>query len=657
MSWVFLCVTLLAPPVAAQPAQGCRVAPLSNAVDFHIDLGQFACAFSDDSRTLTLQEILAGRDDVQFDPVLGGLVDFGFGSARYWVRVEMQNTSAEVGTWWVTHDIPMADQLRVTRIDDTDTRDLLTLTNQDPFSARPIAHRHLVSEIILEPLQTTTLMINYTSGQATEMPFVAETPAHFFQRSQTETIQIVALTALVLGMGLISTIYLYGLQGRSALVYGTYVVASAALLVHLESYTFQYIWPNAPGINQFALPIIASLSIALGTFFVDMFTKAAVHHPRLHVTAYVLIAMMAFLAALTPFLLSTIWFKLIFFAVAIGSTTMQVVLAIASVRRGQSGAIFLVLGFGALAAAISFGVLGYLTEGLFEQEVAGFAIRVGFLLEGLAFSAAIAQRVRATRRERDTALGAQLRMSEERLNLSEALRRAEVDRQRSADAAMRSQQALADTAHDIQQPLASLQMALSGDPDAHDHVAGSLQYLEEIVRAGLESNFVPLGTGNADPPSLNARERFSANIILKNIEVMFSPEAKGKGISLTVSDCASHIVADPLSLMRVLGNLVSNALQHGNPSRVVIGCRRRVDGLRFEVHDDGQGMSEVELKRLLQRDEKGTSSRGHGLGLSIISNLARENGFNFDISSRLGCGTIARVCVRNTTNTIASEAV
>ncbi|WP_163026025.1 sensor histidine kinase [Chachezhania antarctica] len=361
--------------------------------------------------------------------------------------------------------------------------------------------------------------------------------------------------------------------------------------------------------------------------------------------AVALIAILAALAFLSPLLLHTLWFKLTVLVVICLGTTAQVVLAVAALRRGQSGSVFLVLGFGALAISITFGALGYMTEGLFEQELAGRAIRLGFLFEAAFFSAAIARRVRAARRERDASLREQLRLSEDRLNLSEALRKAEDDRQRAANAAARSQEALASTVHDIRQPLASLQMALAGGGAVPDRITRSLDYLEDIVRAGLEGYSLPLGTGDADSTAENARERFRAGVVLKNIDAMFAADAVRQGVRLTVVDSSAHLVADPLALMRIMGNLVSNALRRANAERIVVGCRRRPGALCFEVHDNGQGIPAAELDRLHQRGEKGAASDGHGLGMAIIADLARENGLSFDMVSTSGLGTIARVSV------------
>lgn len=639
---------LFAVPASSQDLHNCEVAHLSDAAEFSLDLGAYACAFADESRALTLEDMLAAKADALFQPVPGNLIDFGFGRARYWVRVRLESTSTDPGQWWVTHDIPVAKLVQVYLVPDgapEAVQTLLTYRATDPFDARPIPHRHLVSEIALAPQAAATLLIAYSADQATEMPLFVESVPAFVSRTQSETLWIVTLTALVLGMGVINTVYLYGLDGRPALAYGSYMLSGVGLLGHFEGYTFQYVWPYAPGFNSIALAVISLMSVALGALFVDRFTETARHAPRLHRAAMATIIGLAALAVLSAVLLSLIWFKFLLLAAVVAGTAMQVVIASAALRRGQAGAGTLLIGFGALGASLLVGVVGYLTEGLFKQELAGVAIRLGFLAEATAFSAAIALRIRAARRERDNSLREQLRLSEERLYLSEALRRAEDDRLEASRAADRSREALASAAHDIRQPLTSLQMALSGQGEQRDSVATSLNYLKEIVRVGLEESKAPLGTGDADPVPHGSRERFRAEIILRNIETMFGAEAADQGTALHVVKCSRELVADPLALMRMVGNLVSNALQHAEPPRVLVGCRRSATGLSLEVHDTGSGLAPEELARVTRRGETGAGSGGHGLGLSIVTDLAAEHGLGFEMQSWPGRGTVARICV------------
>lgn len=651
---VFFAVLLCCAGSGTSAQALCLTAPLSPDNDFRMDLGQAACVFEDDSRALDLGAVTAEQNVARFTPVPGGLIDFGFGDSRFWVRVELQNTGATTGTWWVTHDIPVAESLNVRLLaEDAETvpRMLLSLTDRSPFAARPIAHRHLVSEISLEPSERAILIIDYTSEQATEMPLFIESVPRFFARTQSETVENVALTALVLGMGLISTIYLYGLAGRPGIAYGTYVLSGVALLIHMEGYAFQFVWPNWPALNQVALPVIATLFVALGTYFVSRFVQSERHHPKLHRLALPVIVILTGSSGVSPFLVAYVWFKYVVLIFVLLGTLMQIVLAAAAFWRKQSGAGALLLGFGALACAISFGAVGYLTEGLFEQEMAGHAIRFGFLAEAAAFSAAIALRVRATRQQRDASLKAQLQLSEDQLKLSEALRQAEEDRQEAANAAARSRAALATTAHDMRQPLAALQMALRGGEPEPGQLTRSLGYLEDILDRGLEPDIPPLGAGDADPPAEHQEEQFEARLVLRNLEAMFSAEAAQRGVRLDVVDSSAMLVADPLAVMRILGNLVSNALQHGRASRVLVGCRRSGDGVRFEVHDDGLGLSEDKLSTYLEPGKKGAGSEGQGLGLAIVSELAAKCGMDFTLTSPHGGGTLARIGIRHVLST------
>ena len=646
----------LASTVAAQHA--CPTAMLSPDHSFHMDLGQSACVFADEGQTMSFGDIIAPENAEQFKPVPGGLIDFGFGSSRFWVIVALENSGSTNGTWWVTHDIPVAESLNVRlqrQSQDALAPVLLSLTDRSAFSDRSIAHRHLVSEITLAPSEKATLIIDYTSAQATEMPLFVESVPRFFTRTQAETIENVALTALVLGMGLISTIYLYGLAGRPGIAYGLYVLSGVLLLIHMEGYAFQYIWPNWPALNQVALPIIATLFVALGTNFVSRFVQSERYHPRLNRVAGPLIGILIVISASSPFLVAYDWFKHTVLVCVLLGTLMQVVLAGSAFLRRQPGSGALLLGFGLLAGSISFGAVGYLTEGLFEQEVAGRAIRFGFLAEAAAFSAAIALLVRATRMQRDASLQAQLQLSEDQLKLSEALRLAEEDRQEASQAAARSQAALASAAHDMRQPLAALQMALRGGEPERGQLSSNLGYLEDILQRGLETNIAPAGAGDSDPPTGHQEERFEANLILRNLEAMFATEALQRGIKLTVMDCSEMVVADPLAVMRILGNLVSNAIQHGQPDRILVGCRRCDGGLRFEVYDDGLGVCETKLSSYFAPGNKGANSDGQGLGLAIVTELATDAGMDFTLTSMPGRGTQAKVGVQHPRATAALQ--
>nr|WP_255564438.1 ATP-binding protein [Mameliella sp. CS4] len=91
--------------------------------------------------------------------------------------------------------------------------------------------------------------------------------------------------------------------------------------------------------------------------------------------------------------------------------------------------------------------------------------------------------------------------------------------------------------------------------------------------------------------------------------------------------------------MRILSNLVSNAVKYTRAGRILVGVRRQGDGLVLQVLDTGPGMTEDALARNMKAWQSGTDSKGHGLGLAICHQLARQNGLVLQARSRVGKGT------------------
>lgn len=619
----------------------CPVAELTPDTAFRIDLGPYACVMADDGRALDLPTVMEPETGARFDPVAAGLVDFGFGTARYWVRVKLHNAGDGRGTWWITHDIPMADRARVRMVPGNGgpVQTLLDLSGEAPFFARPVPHRHLVSTVSLGAGETAEIVIDYVTGQGTQMPLAAESVGSFIDRTQGEMAQHLLIIALVLGMGAISTLYFYSLEGPPGLIYGAYVLSVALMLAHMEGYGFQLLYPRAVYFNIHAFPMLGFGSLALGMLFVSRLTRIREHARVLHALVLVSVVLLLLLVVTAPVLLSEAWYKVAGLLIAGMTSVVQVVVIFRAMRRGQSGAWLLLTAFAATSAAIVLVATGYLTEGLFPQELAGSAIRFSFLLEAMAFSGAIALRIREARRARDRSLREQLRLTKESLRLSEAVQKAEAERLDAEEDAQRSRVALSSAAHDIRQPLTSIQMLLAegalGSPD----IAGNITYIEDILRKGLEADAEPLGAGSRDPVIEGAKETFPATLVLRNIATMFESDARQRGVDLRVVPSSADIVADPLSVMRASSNLVSNALKHANATRILIGCRRRNGALTIEVHDDGVGMSDETRMQVSQRGRKGADSDGHGLGLSIIHDLAERQGIVFSLSSKPGRGT------------------
>lgn len=92
---------------------------------------------------------------------------------------------------------------------------------------------------------------------------------------------------------------------------------------------------------------------------------------------------------------------------------------------------------------------------------------------------------------------------------------------------------------------------------------------------------------------------------------------------------AARVCARPNELQRLLLNLASNAIRamkdHGGGS-LRVSTRAERGAIVVRVEDTGPGLPEAVLVRLFQPYVEGGDARGHGLGLYICSEIARENG-------------------------------
>ena len=87
---------------------------------------------------------------------------------------------------------------------------------------------------------------------------------------------------------------------------------------------------------------------------------------------------------------------------------------------------------------------------------------------------------------------------------------------------------------------------------------------------------------------------------------------------ILVEDCSEelHAQADPQLLIRILQNLISNALRYAE-REVRLSLRKEAEAAVIEVEDDGPGIPESDLVNIFERFSKGEGG-GFGLGLSIV---------------------------------------
>lgn len=236
-----------------------------------------------------------------------------------------------------------------------------------------------------------------------------------------------------------------------------------------------------------------------------------------------------------------------------------------------------------------------------------------------------------------------------------AVATAELHRQKDrAELANRTKtQFLAAASHDLRQPLQALGMFSHAlrrrvtDPATVELVEGvgrGVDSLEAVIEALLDISKLDAG---AVTPRF---EEMPLGPLLENLRETFRPAAEVNGLDLAIVPTGAWVRSDPLLLMRILSNLVSNALRYTARGGVVVGCRRHGPLLGIEVWDSGRGIEPEKQQEIFRefiqigRPER-ARDKGLGLGLAIVDRLCQLLEHPIRMRSTLGKGTVFELLV------------
>ncbi len=135
--------------------------------------------------------------------------------------------------------------------------------------------------------------------------------------------------------------------------------------------------------------------------------------------------------------------------------------------------------------------------------------------------------------------------------------------------------------------------------------------------------------------------------VLAEIAHLFELQAAGRGtrFAFVVDGTLPAVVrGDEKRVRQILINLLGNALKFTPQGQVSLRVHYRREMARFEIEDNGPGMSEAELARVFEPFERGSAASGmstgsSGLGLTIARMLTDLMGGEMTVSSAPGVGS------------------
>ncbi len=201
-------------------------------------------------------------------------------------------------------------------------------------------------------------------------------------------------------------------------------------------------------------------------------------------------------------------------------------------------------------------------------------------------------------------------------------------------------------AHDLRTPLTRVRVRLERGRDR----ASSLEELRTVADqaiAGVDQSLTIITAllRIAEIEHSSRLEGFSEIrlvALLREVGDLYDPIAEDKGVDLKIAAAEEATVhGDRDLLFEAVANLVDNAVKFTPAGgRVAIALLAREGQAVIRVSDTGPGIPQAEREAVTKRfyrADKSRSTKGLGLGLSLVAAIVKLHGFRFAIVDGPGC--------------------
>ncbi len=197
-------------------------------------------------------------------------------------------------------------------------------------------------------------------------------------------------------------------------------------------------------------------------------------------------------------------------------------------------------------------------------------------------------------------------------------------------------------AHELRNPLATLAGATSVLEDDLEELPPGARHAAKLLITDC-SRLCRLVDELLEISGLQkGREVVDADLVDLRLAVEAAVALRGYQAKVGVAGDAVEVETDRRRLDRIVGNLVENAVRHGQGAEVRVTVKQIGDGAVIAVSDRGPGIPPDHLPHLFTpfyKAASGSDCGGAGLGLAIAAEHARLLGADIRVVSELGQGS------------------
>ncbi|WP_299203663.1 diguanylate cyclase [uncultured Amphritea sp.] len=362
-----------------------------------VGTGMHVLYLEDTAHAYTLEQVRSEPLASRFAPLPDGKSNFGISHSDFWLRIDVQNRGEKSLLWLLEVVHPHWD--RVTFY--TDGAAVQSGGDHLPFADRAVAAESNLYPVNTPPgaVQQVWIHLSYDLPGLAETQLLLWSPDAFSQHYANRYFIIGSF----IGIGILVVFYnlLIGFSTRMPeyIWYTLYIMAAMMALLSSTGLGYRYLWQGSPWFADFAPIIFSLLTLGLATQFTRCFlnTRESRIIDRLLQSLFLLGGL-----ALLCYLLGWRGYALKFTLLYALLTVLFPLIGVWQYKKGREDARFYVLGWSVWSLAILIAVTRNI--GVIPSDfVTSFSPPLGFCIEGVLLSLALADRINYLTQQKEAA--------------------------------------------------------------------------------------------------------------------------------------------------------------------------------------------------------------------------------------------------------------
>ena len=387
---LYLIFLLAAIQSAAQPAL-----QIHDSIDQQFFIFAAIEYFEDPAGDITITDVAAGKYDHLFTPSPLYNPTNTNKSSAYWHRIKVKHNSASQKSWFIEFFDQTIDQIDFYTPLANGSFKKDVYGDRLPFHSRVLKHKNFIVSLDNSTDDEVTYYFRVKSAQRADVIVVLRSGHWLFHYATDEYFFFGIFYGMILVFSFYNLLMYAAVRETHYLLYVLYLVSIGLFEMSADGIGYQYLWPNAPVWNQYAVGIAQYAASCLSLFFTVSILHLRESHRKLFnlaVGAFVF-RTIVFILSLTVF---PAWFT--FKPFEFIPLLVAFYIGIRCLAKGYRYARFIVVGYSFLMFGIITKILLYFDFNWMPfGSLSHYSLGFSFIMEILFLSFAISDKIRQLR--------------------------------------------------------------------------------------------------------------------------------------------------------------------------------------------------------------------------------------------------------------------